>query len=114
MICACLLAALTGKAQQNDVYDIKDYLQKKNKVIYPPIDPSKLFPKKQMGLIMGVMPVQPNTTLLPNGDTLRYGNGTMPCVKPDMRNFRQLPASESGGLQNFENTMPYGAIRKEG
>lgn len=89
-----IAAFSSASAQQKDLFDIQKHLEKKqaegkkaaeeNSFVLP------LFKKPQM-----VDPFINNlhtlSYTLPNGDVVLYGNGTMPCVKPDMSQFQAMP-----------------------
>ncbi|MEQ1676923.1 MAG: hypothetical protein ABL876_09495 [Chitinophagaceae bacterium] len=85
----CIFGCYTAAAQQNDIFDIQKHLQQKKSVTGDQLQPD-LLAMKPAGTI-SVLPEQYLTYTLSNGDIVTYGNGSMPCVKPDMELFSIMP-----------------------
>jgi hypothetical protein len=99
------IAAFSGaSAQQKDLFDIQQHLQKKQaedkKVAEKKINP---FPYNNhySGNIREL------SYTLPNGDKIfNPPLGSMPCVKPDMRNFLIMPNLANGKVLPGYNYYP--------
>jgi len=76
-----------ASAQQQDIFDIQQHLQSKK----------PQFPKQQnpvtLNQTISVPPLSvPGHSLsLPLGAVLEYSDGTMPCIKVNMDQFRTMP-----------------------
>lgn len=114
------VAAFTSAAaQQKDVFDIQQHLQKKK------TDANEAI--KQKNLLLPFLQPKPgsetalpksgDTYILSNGDIVIYGNGSMPWIKPDMRQFQIMPDAAKSELisgllspGNKFGQIPNGAI----
>lgn len=109
------IACTAASAQQKDLFNIDEHLKKKMGDVYvyvPLVNPK---PPVQLKLqpATTVMPTQPLTYTLTNNDVVHYGNGTMPCIKPDMSQFPNLAnAGEAAKDMLLNGPMPNGAVRK--
>lgn len=107
----CVAISTSVCAQEKDLFNIDQHLQKKQ------AEQVKIFKLSQLPAsplsisFSSVIPVQTTSILLANGDTLYYGNGTMPCVKPDMKEFGQQPNNNISPNVFFNGPMPNAAIR---
>jgi hypothetical protein len=78
---ASVFMATTAAAQQKDIFDIQEHLKhrttKKAKLPMP---------------VFAAPAPSPETFMkLSNGDMVYYGNGQMPCIKPDMSQQYAMP-----------------------
>ena len=97
-----LFVGISAVGQNNDLQDIQKLIkdrQAKDAQAKKPSSP-------QLGFLSP--DTSPEYFLLPNGDVVVYGNGSMPIVKADMRIFTQMPNSAS---HQIPRTMPNGALR---
>ncbi|MCX6319247.1 MAG: hypothetical protein NTW29_18360 [Bacteroidetes bacterium] len=111
----CTLLIFTGlsaAAQQKDLFNVEEYLQKNSKL---PLLQKELqtSPVIQQDSNKVTLPVQPLSYQLPNQDVVYYGNGTMPCVKPDMSQFKYKYPPSVHQLPYTEGTMPNAALPKK-
>lgn len=108
----CLITAGRVQAQQKELFSIEEHLKKNKPGVIS--QPAPLLPVRPLtsGTVNTVLPVQPLQYTLPNGDQLYYGNGTMPCVKPDMSRLNTTINPVIGQKElPLTGPMPNGAIR---
>jgi hypothetical protein len=104
-----IIAGTAVRAQQNDLFNIEEHLKKKMAEAFTlPSLPPSVVPVNNQAQIT-VMPVQPLSFTLPNQDMVYYGNGTMPCVVPDMKQFNTTYNPVAGNKKLLTGPMPNGA-----
>lgn len=108
-----LLAGITAgtaiNAQQKDLFNIEEHLKKKMADAFTmPPPPQPIVPVINQ-VQYTVMPVQPFSITLPNQDVVYYGNGSMPCVVPDMKQFNSTYNPVAGNKKLLTGPMPNGA-----
>lgn len=78
---AGIFMATGAAAQQKDVFNVQEHLKsrttEKAKLPIPTFSAPSSFPETFMKL--------------PNGDMVYYGNGQIPCIKPDMSQQQTIP-----------------------
>lgn len=109
-----IVASTAVHAQQKELFNIEEHLQKKMAEAFTlPAPPQPVVPVKIQS-VTPVLPVQPFTYTLTNKDVVHYGNGTMPCVKPDSNQFPNLAnAGDTGKDMLLNGPMPNGAMRNK-
>jgi hypothetical protein len=105
-----IAAFSSAAAQQNDVFNIEDYLRKKNaddKAQGPGIKN----PFSDPGLFKNQMAEQ-LLSMANNNPYIVPQDGSMPCIKPDMRQFNTMPNPGLGVLRSFPKVgeIPNGAF----
>ncbi len=91
-------------AQQKELFDIQKHIIKKQDDGKIAAEKKKLIlPSfKKFQFISPASIIQSHLSYtLSNGDVVHYGNGTMPCIKPDLHQFQVMPNLSSGSLYNF-------------
>lgn len=78
---ASVFMATTAAAQQKDVFDIQEHL--KNRTTEKP--------KQSIPTFSAPIPSPDTFMTLANGDIVYYGNGQIPCIKPDMSQQQTIP-----------------------
>jgi hypothetical protein len=90
-----LILAVSGyyaaSAQQKDILDIQQYLEKKNKKLQTDFKKYLAPPVSFTASGTFILPKADKSYLLPNGDKVVYGNGTMPVVTTDLDQFQVMP-----------------------
>ncbi|MEO7984449.1 MAG: hypothetical protein ABI688_10245 [Bacteroidota bacterium] len=96
-----------ASAQEKDLFDIQQYLQKKQAdtkknneqfhLVMPPLNPAVSSP-----------PYTTSTWSLPNGDkVVILGQDNMPCVVPDMSLFHAMPNVNQRGNRYLDLLAPF-------
>lgn len=78
---ASIFMATSAAAQQKDVFDIQKHLKNRT------TEKAKL----PMPVFSAPTPSPETFMKLTNGDLVYYGNGQMPCIKPDMSQQYAMP-----------------------
>lgn len=89
-----IAAFSSATAQQKDVFDIQKHLQKKQAEAKKGTEEKKyvLPPFMKLQSVPPFIKDQHNESYtLANGDIVLFGNGSMPCIKPDMSQFHTMP-----------------------
>lgn len=106
-----IVAFSSASAQRKELFDIQKHIEKKQ------LDGKKAAQKNKFSLpafkkFQFTRPIKTSPSLLsyslPNGDVVIYGNGTMPCIKPGLSQFQNMPNLSSKGQFNF-NFSPHKA-----
>jgi hypothetical protein len=100
-----IAAFSAAAAQEKELFDIKDHLQKKA---------SKQTDRFPLALDPGFGSPKPHTTyspsmrsyLLPDNSRIT-GIGNMPCIKPDMRQFKTMPNPGLGNFTTHKNSLQH-------
>lgn len=108
-----IVASSVAVAQQQDIFDIQKHLQKKQQVNKVNELKNNFIPL-QPPAVTGVMPLQNLSCTLDNGDKVMYGNGTMPCIKPNKQQVYTMPGPVTDDLLLNLSTPAPGQIPNAG
>ena len=107
-----IVAFSSAAAQQNNVFNVESYLQKKTDNKNEKIEKNSYLSSEGCfggPLVQKAIPNYLPGFLLPNGDRIKdmapllYN---MPCVRPDMRQFRTMPNPGLGILPSYFSSGP--------